>query len=221
MKKQIVAILAGAMLMMATSAMATSWIDWSTKNAGTLTVGSSAVSVSLTGLADDLVNGDGYYNNGYTGGISASGTYGGLAPSDMIQEWNSGRVTINFSEAILNPYIALVSVGQPGTYNVNYAFQNLQNPIDVISSGSNYWGYGGYSINGNTFSGHEFNGILQLEGSYNSLTFDISPNEFWHGFNIGADSTSAPVPEPGTMMLLGIGMLGMAVYGKRRMNKEV
>lgn len=30
---------------------------------------------------------------------------------------------------------------------------------------------------------------------------------------------STPVPEPGTMMLLGIGMLGMAVYGKRRMNK--
>jgi len=29
-----------------------------------------------------------------------------------------------------------------------------------------------------------------------------------------------PVPEPGTMMLLGIGMLGMAVYGKRRMNKK-
>jgi hypothetical protein len=29
-----------------------------------------------------------------------------------------------------------------------------------------------------------------------------------------------PVPEPGTMMLLGIGMLGLAVYGKRRMNKE-
>jgi hypothetical protein len=29
-----------------------------------------------------------------------------------------------------------------------------------------------------------------------------------------------PVPEPGTMMLLGFGMLGMAIYGKRRMNKE-
>ncbi len=28
------------------------------------------------------------------------------------------------------------------------------------------------------------------------------------------------VPEPGTMMLLGIGMLGLAIYGKRRMNKE-
>jgi hypothetical protein len=28
------------------------------------------------------------------------------------------------------------------------------------------------------------------------------------------------VPEPGTMVLLGFGMLGMAIFGKRRMNKE-
>lgn len=32
--------------------------------------------------------------------------------------------------------------------------------------------------------------------------------------------TSAPVPEPGTMMLLSFGMLGLAIYGKRRLNKE-
>ena len=32
--------------------------------------------------------------------------------------------------------------------------------------------------------------------------------------------TSNPVPEPSTIILLGTGMLFMAVYGKRRMNKE-
>lgn len=33
-----------------------------------------------------------------------------------------------------------------------------------------------------------------------------------------ANSSVAPVPEPGTMMLLGAGFLGLAVYGKRRKN---
>jgi hypothetical protein len=39
------------------------------------------------------------------------------------------------------------------------------------------------------------------------------------GFDVDAVGV-APVPEPGTMMLLGIGMVGLAIFGKRRMNKE-
>lgn len=52
---------------------------------------------------------------------------------------------------------------------------------------------------------------------------------FGSGYDLGTDYKKfshidefggTPVPEPGTMMLLGIGMFGMAVYGKRRMYKE-
>ncbi|WP_408967458.1 PEP-CTERM sorting domain-containing protein [Oryzomonas sp.] len=34
------------------------------------------------------------------------------------------------------------------------------------------------------------------------------------------DISVTPVPEPGTMALLSIGMFGLAVFGKRRMGKK-
>ena len=50
---------------------------------------------------------------------------------------------------------------------------------------------------------------------------DIGNNyEIAWGLTCGNDVVQTPVPEPGTMALFGAGLLGLVVFGKRRMSKE-
>jgi hypothetical protein len=61
----------------------------------------------------------------------------------------------------------------------------------------------------------------------NGLIGDNDPETYLSSFNVNAGKIShvttgsnTPVPEPRTMVLLGAGMLGLAIFGKRRMNRE-
>ncbi|WP_224961954.1 PEP-CTERM sorting domain-containing protein [Geomonas subterranea] len=88
---------------------------------------------------------------------------------------------------------------------------------------------------GNTYSfdlnsinrGHQSKYFLNLlgEGVLHATGFDPTPGNWYYSSQDGAtafsaESSSAPVPEPGTFALLGAGLLGLAVYGKRRRNHD-
>lgn len=78
---------------------------------------------------------------------------------------------------------------------------------------------------GNQVGTASFSGLFGQTVTYNfdQPALDLYNQNFILGWTVNCANDvlyQQVVPEPGTMMLLGIGMLGLAVYGKRRMNKE-
>jgi hypothetical protein len=73
------------------------------------------------------------------------------------------------------------------------------------------------SLNGSIEGIYKLNSTGKLDVTIYAILGDF----FLDYSQLTANGTdAAPVPEPGTMVLLGFGMLGLAIYGKRRMNKE-
>jgi len=129
---------------------------------------------------------------------------------DIIALNEGGLKTITFSQAVVNPLIAVVS------WNGQLSTQ-FSGPIEVLSSGLGYWGIGTLSASGNTLSvigeGH---GVIRMLGTYTEISF-TDVNEFWHGFTIGAQDVAAGVvPEPATYALLTGGLAVLAVVRRRR-----
>lgn len=201
------------------------WVDWSSVTAGssgtgtgTLNLNSGTVNVALTGNVYGFSDGTTYYS-------SYPATFGNLNPSDVIQEAGTGSVLITFDKPVSGLYIALLSVGQNINNNhdaVTYTFTVDGNPINplnanLVSSGPDDWGpIASYSLTNNSVTGEEFSGVLQFSSAITQLTIGIGPDEYWHGFNLGAANPDNSVPEPATMLLFGAGIFGLAGVVRRR-----
>lgn len=210
-------------LAFSSAAQAVPWTDWlqadtlgtsdTNRVAGRLGSGSRAVEVLYRGPTSFVQLG-GQANTDYWTESSPRpyGVTGRPTGSDLIaiSGGSDARLTLSFSKPVRDPYLAILSLGQPGV-EVRYAFE--QTPT-LVSSGVGYWGGCAdcLQVNGNTVVGREGHGVVQFHGTFTQLSWTAPDFEYWHGFTVGM------VPEPGTwgLLLAGGGVLGLHLRRRRR-----
>jgi hypothetical protein len=190
-----------------------SWTDWTAAGAGTVTgtlmFNATPIGVTYTGPYSFAQLGCGinyYVPNVYTGvGVPNAPTN-----CEIIGLSQGGAKTITFSQAVVNPLIALVSWNlQP-----NVPFNG---PLQLVASGCGYWGCGTITTSGNNLVARgEAHGTLRLVGTYTSVTF-TDGSENWHGITVGAETLgTSTIPEPSTYALMATGLLGLFAAARRR-----
>jgi hypothetical protein len=203
---------------------ATTWTDWTAATTlgasaantvtGALNLDSGAVEVSYRGATDRVeLSGADWW--GVSGTPAPYASPGAPDQHDIIRlvGGDTGKYTLTFSAAVLNPILALLSVGTPHQ-QVDYRFD--QTPT-LLGSGVGWWGgcAACLFVEGNTVSGREGHGSVQFLGSFTTLNWTAPNYEDWQGFTVGTASVS-PVPEPSTFVLMASGLAFAGFLAKRR-----
>lgn len=191
MRTRIVALLAAAVLMIASSAMATP-ISGTVSFFGLLGLTgptASVVAANATGVDFKY----GFVFGGKTGDYGAVYDFTPVAFTDFVFSPN----------LIPAPVVGLWS----------------------FNSGSKIYSFDLYNVTASNVPSNTLalngTGLMHITGFDNTPgSWSLTTQDGVEGKLVFSAASIVPVPEPGTMMLLGFGMLGLAIYGKRRMNKE-
>lgn len=217
------ALMAGAAMPAAASTI--NWIDWSSASpvagnafgsAGSASGSVGGVGFSYSGELESLQsNYPSYGPNGTFNG----GTVSNAPPqsSGILQLFGGGygmTDTITFSTPVTNPVLAIWSLGAGGNI-ASFQF-NGSEPFNIEAGGpsNEYSGSSIYTCGTDAVCGQEGNGTIQFSGTYSSITWTNPTYENWYGFTVGIPASA--VPEPATLVLLGVGLVGLRAARRRR-----
>lgn len=163
--------------------------------------GDAGVNVTFTATTED--GGAGNLYGAQTGGSGTNywtpaSTYESSevenAPptSDIIQlaGGENETYTVNLSQPIVDPIMAIVSLGASGT-TITY---NFDSPFTIVSQGTDNWGGSSTSLvqlPNNVLQGEEGSGVIQFIGTYSTFSWTAPQPEVWHGFTFGILTSAA------------------------------
>ncbi len=191
------------------------WNYWMFNQAGFIQSGNQIVNVSYSS-ADyhDVILGTPTWTPTSTW---ADGTIlsNGLTPNNNVMMIFGGTPTVNtlsFSQPVIDPVIAIWSLGSVVQGPASFVFTGY-NPQLVVGGPSSEYGGGPLTLSGVTVSGLEGNGSVQFLGTYTSISWTNPQFEDFYGFNVGILGV---VPEPSSYLLAALGAIGLWFARTRR-----
>jgi hypothetical protein len=123
----------------------------------------------------------------------------------------AGINTITFASPVENPVSAIWSLGAPG---IAASFTFAATPTFEAGGPNSQFGGSSITVLNNVVSGNEGNGAVQFSGTFSSISWTDTPENFYAftvGINgpLGRGPGPGPVPEPMSLTLVGSGLAGL------------
>jgi len=218
MKRLLAAAVFAVLGSMTTANATVVWTDWTSGVVDPVNgsaIGSmGSVNVTYAG-ENEALNGDASHWSPASTWIS--GPVNSAPPGNSsIRLIGGGSVvdTITFSTAVLNPVIAIVSLGQGGI-QASFDFDKTLSFTVAGGGPSSNWGGVALSSTGNVVFGNEGNGLVMFSGLIDSISWTNPAAENYYAFTVGSVGA---VPEASTwaMMILGFAGVGFMAYRRRK-----